>query len=518
MTKGSRQAIDAAGPVPAAVEMSNIRVQFGSVVANDAVDFAVRPGQIHALLGENGAGKTTLMRILAGLLQPTSGQVAIDGVPTILRTPLDAQANGIGMVHQHFMLVPTMTVAENICLGLPHVRRWFPRISDIARQINALGAQHGLDVDANALAGSLSVAGQQRAEILKALFRGSRILILDEPTAVLTPQEAQGLFAVLRSLAKAGTAIVFISHKLHEVMAVTDAITVLRRGKVTASLVTSQTSEREVARAMVGADVELPQLSDMAAKDAHAVLTLEKISRRDTRGLTRLDEVSLTIHAGEIVGIAGVDGNGQQDLAAAVVGLDRVDHGHITFDATPITHAPVADRIALGLSHIPEDRHRTAIFSTMSIAENASSEVIGSQRLSRAGLIDRPAVVRYADEIIEKYDVRCSGNEQPIGELSGGNQQKVVLGRALAREPRLIVAVQPTRGLDIGATAFLHQQLLASRKSGAAVMLVSTELDEILALSDRIVVMFKGRIIGILARADVTMEKIGLMMAGQKLD
>ncbi|MCF1741516.1 ABC transporter ATP-binding protein [Paradevosia shaoguanensis] len=509
------QSVAAAGLVPAAVDMRDIRVQFGPVIANDAVDFAVRPGEIHALLGENGAGKTTLMRILAGLLQPQRGEVLIDGKPVHLASALDAQAHGIGMVHQHFMLIPTMSVAENISIGLPGVRRWFPRLGDLAREISAFGKERGLEIDANALAGSLSVAGQQRAEILKALYRGSKILILDEPTAVLTPQEATGLFEVLRSLARAGTAIIFISHKLHEVMAVTDRITVLRRGKVAASFVTRDTNEREVARAMVGADVTLPQLDEPANQNAAPILDLSALTLKDERGLTRLDDVTLTIRSGEIVGIAGVDGNGQQELAEAVVGLRRLDSGAIAIDGKPLAAAPVADRIAAGLAHIPEDRHRTAIFSPMSIAENAASETIGAAPLSRSGLIDNGALRTNAEAIVENFDVRCSGIDQPIGELSGGNQQKVVLGRAMSRDPRLVVAVQPTRGLDIGATAFLHNQLLESRRKGAAVMLVSTELDEILALSDRIAVMFKGRIIGIIERKDVTMEKLGLMLAGK---
>jgi ABC-type uncharacterized transport system ATPase subunit len=500
--------------IPAAVEMDGIRVQFGAVVANDDVAFAVRPGEIHALLGENGAGKTTLMRVLAGLLQPQAGRLLIDGRQTTLPTPREARRQGIGMVHQHFMLIPTMSVAENICVGLSRVRRWFPRIGDVAREIDALGARHGLDVDANAPAGSLSVAGQQRAEILKALYRGSRILILDEPTAVLTPQEAERLFKVLRSLAEAGTAIVFISHKLHEVMALTDRITVLRRGRVSARLVTGDTTEREVARAMVGADVDLPRLAGAAAQDGKPVLALERVGLRDERGISRLSDVSLEIGAGEIVGIAGVDGNGQQELAEAVVGLRRLESGSIRFGDHAVTDLPIAERLAEGLAHIPEDRHRTAIFSAMSIAENTASETIGQPSLSRFGIIDRRAVERQAAEVVAGYDVRCAGVEQRIGELSGGNQQKIVLGRALSRRPRIIVAVQPTRGLDIGATAFLHRQLLEARGRGAAIMLISTEIDEILALSDRVAVMFKGRIMGILARAQLNIEQIGLMMAG----
>ena len=500
--------------VTAAVEMHEIRVQFGAVVANDAVSFSVAPGEIHALLGENGAGKTTLMRVLAGLLQPQAGEIRIGGVPTVIADPQMARRLGIGMVHQHFMLVETLSVAENVALGLPEVRRWFPKMGEVAAAVNALGARHRLAVDANAIAGELSVAGQQRVEIVKALYRGARILVLDEPTAVLTPQESAALFPVLRSLAAAGTAIVFISHKLHEVMALTDRITVLRRGRVAGTLVTKDTSERAIARLMVGDDVELPRLAAVSARAAPAVLQVVGLRSHDERGVLRLDEVSLTVGAGEIVGVAGVDGNGQQELAEAIVGLRAVEAGSIRIGDREMVGRPVSDRIAAGLAHIPEDRHRTAIFESMAVEDNAVAEQVGDPSFAAIGLQIRSKITRYAHKRVEDFDIRLERVGQPIGSLSGGNQQKLVLGRALSRDPRLIVAVQPTRGLDIGATAFLQRQLLARREAGAGVLLISTELDEVMALSDRIVVMFKGAVAGTLSRAEFSTERLGLMMAG----
>jgi simple sugar transport system ATP-binding protein len=494
--------------------MRSIRVAFGPVVANDDVDFAVAAGEIHALLGENGAGKTTLMRVLAGLLQPQAGSIEIGGHAVRIDGPLEARRLGIGMVHQHFMLVPTLTVAENIALGLREVRTWFPRLDRLADEIDALGARYGLAVDGRALAGELSVASQQRVEIVKALYRGAKILVLDEPTAVLTPQETAALFPVLRALAEAGTAIVFISHKLNEVMAVTDRITVLRRGRVAGSLRTDETEPRAIARMMVGGEVTLPHL-DGSARSGRPVLDIGELSLSDRRGVRRLDGVSLTVGAGEIVAVAGVDGNGQQELAEAIVGLQRPDSGRVSIDGVDMTQRPVAERIAAGLAHIPEDRQRTAIFEKMSVSDNAVAEAAGRPRFARWGMRRRAETRAFAERLVAEYDVRLASVEQTIGSLSGGNQQKVVLGRALSRDPRLIIAVQPTRGLDIGATAFLQGQLLKRRAAGAAILLISTELDEVLALADRIVVLFRGQVTGAVSRADFTVERLGLMMAGR---
>jgi simple sugar transport system ATP-binding protein len=508
------------------VDMRGIRVVFGALVANNAVDLVVSGGQIHALLGENGAGKSTLMRVLAGLIVPDAGEIWIDGRPEPIRSAHEAMRLGIGMVHQHFMLVPTLTVAENVCLGLASTGRFFPDLKAAAAKIRALASNYGLDVDPGARVADLSIAGQQRVEILKVLYRGARILILDEPTAVLTPQEAEGLFRILRSLAQGGTAIIFISHKLKEVMALTERVTVLRQGRVVATVVTAQTDPRRLARMMVGAEIDLPKLEDVAqshdgnplpgrrAKHEDDILLVSHLTCRDSRGTLRVNHASLAVRAGEIVGVAGVDGNGQQELAEAIVGLRRAETGTISLLGEDVTAAPVARRIALGLAHIPEDRHRTALVEPMSVEDNLILEEVGISPLSRGGWLDRGATGALAKRIIADFDVRTTGPAQKVGTLSGGNQQKVVLGRALSRNPRLVVAMQPARGLDVGAAAFVHRALLSRRSAGAGVLLISTELDEILALSDRIVVMFKGAIIGELSRAAVTVEKLGLMMAG----
>ena len=544
--------------------MRGIRVVFGPLVANDDVNLAVERGEIHALLGENGAGKSTLMRALAGLLQPAAGEIRIDGRLEPLGSAHEAMRLGIGMVHQHFMLVPTLTVAENVCLGLPSTGRIFPDLKTAAARIRDLARTYGLDVDPNARVADLSIAGQQRVEILKALYRGARILILDEPTAVLTPQETEGLFRILCSLAAEGTAIIFISHKLNEVMALTSGVTVLRQGRVVATAKTAETDARGLARMMVGAEIQLPKLEDVASLEAAGtepdlhlsqgerstatpagegrdpsgravnphpaqagrplpqgevkkgtILAVENLVCRDARGTLRVDRASLKVRPGEIVGVAGVDGNGQQELAEAIVGLSRVEAGAIRLMDEDVTNSAVARRIALGLAHIPEDRHRTAIVGAMSIEDNLILEEAGEAPLSKRGWLDRRAIGERAKRIMAEFDVRATGANQKVSTLSGGNQQKVVLGRALSRAPKLVVAVQPVRGLDVGATAFVHRQLLARRAAGAGVLLISTELDEILALSDRIVVMFKGAIMGEVARADVTVEKLGLMMAGR---
>jgi general nucleoside transport system ATP-binding protein len=502
---------------PTPLSLSGVTVRFGNFVANDAVDFSVRRGEIHALLGENGAGKTTLMRVVAGLLVPQSGTIHINGQRADLRSPLDAAALGVGMVHQHFMLIPTLTVAQNVCIGMRRAGRFFPDLKAVARELDAIGERYGLRVDPNALVGDLTVASQQRVEIVKALYRGARILVLDEPTAVLAPQEVAGFFRVLRTLAEAGTAIVFISHKLDEVMSLSHRVSVLRHGQLVASKPTAQTNPAELARLMIGQDLTLPQ-ADGSAPPGGMAIEVRAIGYRDERDVARLSDVSLAAHRGEIVGIAGVDGNGQQELAEVLAGLLAPRSGQVLM-ASPggpvdVTGMGPGGRISLGLSHIPEDRQRTALVD-LSIAENAVLETIDRRPLSHHGMISKSAIRQFADQLIARNDVRCTGPEQRIMTLSGGNQQKVVLGRALGRDPSVIVAVQPTRGLDIGATAFVHQQLLAQRARGAAIVLVSTELDEVLALSDRIVVMFAGRVIGTLSRAEVTLERLGAMMTGQ---
>ncbi|MCX5514022.1 heme ABC transporter ATP-binding protein [Kaistia algarum] len=501
---------------PAPLSLSGVTVRFGNFIANDSIDFSVGRGEIHALLGENGAGKTTLMRVVAGLQVPQQGTILINGQPARLTSALDAAALGVGMVHQHFMLIPTLTVAQNVCIGIDRAGRYFPRLGQVARELDEIGERYNLRVDPHARVGDLSVASQQRVEIVKALYRGARILVLDEPTAVLAPQEVEGFFHVLRRLAEAGTAIVFISHKLGEVMALSHRVSVLRHGRLVASMPTSQTNPAELARLMIGEDLTLPVVDETAVAGPIAI-EARGIGYVDERQVTRLSDVSLAARSGEIVSIAGVDGNGQHELAELLAGLITPSSGTVIMasaaGAIDVSRSGPAERIALGLSHIPEDRQRTALVD-LSIAENAVLETIDRPPLSRRGLLSLPAIETFAKRLIADNDVRCIGPRQRVMTLSGGNQQKVVLGRALSREPSVVIAVQPTRGLDIGATAFVHQQLLAQRARGAAIVLVSTELDEVLALSDRIVVMFAGRIVGSMLRRDVTLDRLGAMMTG----
>lgn len=507
----------------AAVEMRGIRIQFGDFVANDAVDLSVAPGEIHALLGENGAGKSTLMNALSGLIQPDTGQIFIHGNKTRINGAQNAQKLGIGMVHQHFMLINTMTVADNVVLGLPPERsggrRIFPNMVPVHKAIQELGKSYGLAVDPKAKVSDLSVAGQQRVEILKVLYRGARILILDEPTAVLTPQETQQLFIMLRALAKAGHAIIFISHKLHEVKSITDQITILRKGLVVGTYKTSEMDERAIAHLMVGSDVRKVQATEQAQsfENRPTYLSVSNVSLNDERGLKVIDDVSMTVASGQIVGVAGVDGNGQFELAEAIVGLRNVRHGRIDLVGQDVTHVGPEGRIRCGLAHIPADRHKYAILEDMSVQDNAVIETCGKPEFSRFGMLKKRAMAMFTEKLVAQYDVRLSEINQPIRDLSGGNQQKLVLGRGLSRLPKVIVAVQPTRGLDLGATAFLQRSLLDARARGAGIVLVSTELDELLGICDRIFVMFQGKAIGSLERSNFSKETLGLMMTGQEI-
>ncbi|KPI05277.1 Monosaccharide-transporting ATPase [Actinobacteria bacterium OK074] len=506
----------AAGAMPEHVlDMRGITIRFGPVVANEAVDFQLRAGEIHALLGENGAGKTTLMRVLAGLVRADGGEVLLHGRPQRYRSPADAADAGIGMVHQHFMLVPSMTVAENVCLGLPSAGRVFPDVARVARELAELSRRHGLDLDPHAKVERLSVGQQQRVEIVKALHRRARILILDEPTAVLTPGEADSLLAVLRSLAAQGTGIVFISHKLREVMAVADRVTVLRRGRRVGTCATADVTAAELAALMVGREVRVPDRTPRPAADGPPVLELSGAGLVDRGGVVRLDDVSLTVRAGEILGIAGVDGNGQRELTRAVCGLQRLTSGRIRIRGTDVTADSAARRIAAGLAHVPEDRQHTGLVLELTIAENAALEVMAQEPVSRRGWLRPKAMRAAAEQLVRDYDIRCSGPDQPVRELSGGNQQKVLLAREVAREPAVLVVSQPTRGLDIGAIEYVHGQLRALRDRGCAVLLVSTELDEILELSDRVAVLYGGRVMSVTDRADVRLDELGLHMAGR---
>jgi len=495
------------------LELTGITKHFPGVLANDQVDFDVHAGEVHALLGENGAGKTTLMRILYGLYQADEGEIRINGQPVQIRSPHDAIAHGIGMVHQHFMLVPTLTVTENVILGLPSSRAPFLDSEQAARRIAHLSETYGLKVDPNAYVWQLSVGEQQRVEIIKALFREASLLILDEPTAVLTPQEVEELFGVLREFTAHGLAVIFITHKLHEVMAISDRVTVLRAGRRVATLPTSETNPQALAELMVGRQLQ-PPTRENGREPGDLVLTVENLSALGDKGVPALRDVSLDVRAGEIVGLAGVSGNGQRELAEVIAGLRRPTSGQVLIEGKDVTGRSPTEMIQAGLAYIPEERLTVGTIPDFSVAENAILEVHGRPPLARGIFLNTEAVRRFTQQLIEQYDVKTPTQETPIKKLSGGNIQKLILARELSRNPKLLIAAQPTRGLDVGATEYIHHRLLEERANGTAILLISEDLDEIFALSDRIAVMYEGRIMGIVPIAFAQRETIGLMMAG----
>jgi ABC-type uncharacterized transport system ATPase subunit len=496
------------------VEMRGITKEWPGVVANDHVNFAVRKGEIHALVGENGAGKTTLMNILYGLIKPNSGTIAIDGQLAHIGGPRDAIARGIGMVHQHFMLIPVFSVDENIMLGREPVTTGdFYDRARARQEIAALTKQYGLALDPNARTGNLPVGLQQRVEIVKVLYRGAEILILDEPTGVLTPQEASDLFRVLRELVKGGKTIIFISHKLKEVLEISDRITVMRRGKVVGELITSQTNEEEIARLMVGRDVLL-RVDKAPAKPGPVALRVEELTASSDQGVPALRGVSFELRAGEILGIAGVEGNGQSELVEVLAGTRRATGGKVFLGDRDITGFGARAIRGIGIGHIPEDRRGSGLVLNFSIANNL---VLGRQRMpqfSWRGLVLRLGeIVAWARRLIAEFDIRTPSEETPARSLSGGNQQKIIVAREMASQPRVLLAAQPTRGVDIGAIEFIHRRIVAQRDEGAAVLLISAELDEIRSLSDRIAVIYEGRIVSI-EPAHTAEERLGLLMTG----
>jgi general nucleoside transport system ATP-binding protein len=492
-----------------ALELRGITKRFGDLVANDAIDFGVRRGEVHALLGENGAGKTTVMRIAYGLTQRDAGEILVDGQPTTIRSPRDAIDAGIGMVTQHFALVRPMTVVENLALGRSTSMRL--DLAAARRRASDASDRFGIRVDPAARIEQLAVGQQQRVEILKALSRDCRILIMDEPTAVLVPGEVNALFATLRSLVADGLSVVFISHKLAEVRAISDRISVLRRGKLVGT-VAGSTDERELARMMVGRPtfgVERP--SDATAPSAEPILRITGLHATGANGLSALTDVSLTVGSGEILGVAGVSGNGQTELVEVLSGMRRPTGGSIAVDAVELAGADAAQMMQARVGRIPEDRHASLI-GDLSVAYNLVLERLDDFR--HRGRIDEGAVRDHADELIKRFDIRARPDD-PVATLSGGNIQKVLLARVLSRDPRLIVVSQPTRGLDVGATEYVRSQLLARRAEGAAILLVSEDLDELLALSDRLVVLYEGRIVGEMVVADASLEHLGMLMAGR---
>jgi general nucleoside transport system ATP-binding protein len=497
------------------LELREITKVFPGVRANDRVSLKLERGEIVALLGENGAGKSTLMNVVYGLLSPDGGEVLVDGKEVRIRTPRDAIELGIGMVHQHFMLIETLTVTENIILGHEPARLGVIDFATSRAKVTALSEQYGLKVDPDAKVQGLSVGKQQRVEILKALYQGARILILDEPTAVLTPQEVRELFGVIRTLVTAGLSVVLITHKLDEVMEAADRVIVMRDGRVVGETTPSDTDQVGLARMMVGRDVVL-SVEKTEAHPGEAVLTVTDLVVQDARKLESLKGVSLTVHAGEIVGIAGVDGNGQSELVEAIVGLRRPSSGMIDLKGIDITHAPSRETIAAGVSHVPEDRHRRGLVLEFDLAENL---VLGDQRIepyATRGLTHPKAIYETARARIEDYDVRTPSERVLAGALSGGNQQKLVLARELGRDPELLIAAQPTRGLDVGAIEFVHRRVLAARDAGKAVLLVSMELEEVMSLSDRILVMYGGKVVAEFASGEANEERIGFFMTGGK--
>jgi ABC-type uncharacterized transport system ATPase subunit len=497
------------------LELAGITKAFGPLVANDGVDLNLLEGEVHCLLGENGAGKTTLMNILFGLLHADSGEIRIDGQPVRFADPGDAVRRGIGMVHQHFMLVPVFTVAENIVLGFEPTRRLgFLDRRKARADILRLSGEFGLAVDPDALVENIPVGAQQRVEIVKALMRDAQVLILDEPTAVLTPQESEGLFKVIRSLAASGRSVLFITHKLKEVFAVADRITVMRLGKVVGKTTPKETNEAELATMMVGRSVELV-VNKREANPGQPVLELDDLTLTDERGVTVVDHVSLTVRAGEVVAVAGVQGNGQTELTEAITGLHHgsVVQGSIRLAGQDLTHASPRQALRSGIANIPEDRQVDGLVLSMSIADNLVLDVFNQEPNARFGARDLARVRRDGERKLKEFDIRATSSEVAVGTLSGGNQQKVVVARELSRPVTLLVASQPTRGLDVGSIEYVHRRIIDERDRGAGVLLVSSELDEVMALADQIAVMCRGRIVGVVPQG-TSRERIGLLMAG----
>lgn len=501
-----------------AVDMRKITVQFGKVIANSNVDFQAEWGEVHGLVGENGAGKTTLMRVLYGMYSHHEGEVYINGQKTEFSSPKAAIAKGIGMVHQHFSLVPSMTVAENVVMGKPPYRRGLIDLKRSETLVTELSKEYGLEINPKARVCDLTVGLQQRVEILKALYLGAEILIMDEPTAVLTPQEILQLMETLTNLKKKGKCIILITHKLAEVKMVTDKITVMRNGVVTAKVQTADTDEKKIAMMMVGREVIL-EVEKGKFNPGEAVLDVKNISCLDKMGMPAVKNVSLEVRKGEVVGIAGVQGNGQAELADAIAGLLPLMSGQIALNGKKISgkNVPLLCREA-GMGHVHDDRMGVGTAVDMSIRDNFLAEIYRRPEMAKRGFLD----YKKADEIVEssvkKYKVKIGKISDEIGSLSGGNMQKLIIAREMYLEPKLLIASQPTRGVDIGATEFIYQQIIRHRDSGNAVLLISNELSEILALSDRILVIYKGEIIGNLKREDADEQKIGMLMAGIRME
>ncbi|WP_227765366.1 ABC transporter ATP-binding protein [Zhaonella formicivorans] len=496
------------------VEMRQITKSFPGTLANDRVDFTAYPGEIHALLGENGAGKSTLMSILTGLYRPDSGQVFVKGQEVVFRSPKDAINAGIGMVHQHFRLVKPFTVAENVILGLKGAL--FLNVKEIEQSITAISQKFGLGVEPQAKVWQLSVGEQQRVEIIKMLYRGTDILILDEPTAVLTPQEVRELFKTLRNMADSGCAVIFITHKMHEVMEFADRITVLRGGKSTASLLKKETNSQELARLMVGRELNTARKNVSKTCGQDVVLELQGVCALNDKGRQALSNLCLELRSGEILGIAGVAGNGQRELSEVITGLRNVTSGSIKLLGQDITNKPVRDIIDAGVAFIPEDRTGTGLIPNLPVVDNIILKEYRSQNLGKGWLLDSKAIRHRAQQLVNDFAVKIPNIDCPVKLMSGGNLQKLLLARETSLQPKLVVAVYPVRGLDIGATDAIHDLLIAEKNKGAAVLMISEDLEEIYKLADRVAVMYEGEFMGVLPIEEADLEEIGLMMAGAK--
>lgn len=499
------------------LEMRGIVKRFPGVLANDHVDFDVNAGEIHALLGENGAGKSTLMKILYGLYSPDEGEILLNGEQIQIASPNDSISYGIGMIHQHFMLVDNLSVAQNVAIGLKTSRGPVVDLGSVSKRILELSQKYGLKVDPKAIISDLAVGERQRVEIIKALYRGAALLILDEPTAVLTPQEVEDVFVIFRQMALDGHALIFISHKLDEIFALTDRVTVLRDGRKIGTVPTASVNKRDLANMMVGREVVLERYRP-TVETAEVRLELRDVNAINDHQIPILRDLNLEVRSGEILGIAGVSGNGQRPLAEAIAGLQNVISGNIFLEGKDVTNADPAEMYKVGLSYIPEERMHDGVIKDFSVSDNVILQDHVHPPYSNGLFLNFKAIEKKSQELVNDYNVKTPSLETPVKNLSGGNIQKLILARELDRKPRVLIAAQPTRGVDIGATEYIHAQLLAQRSEGLATLLISEDLDEVKALSDRILVMFGGESMGVVNADKVTIEQLGLMMAGEHME
>ena len=497
------------------LEMRGITKRFPGVLANDQVDFDVKAGEIHALLGENGAGKSTLMKILYGLYQPNEGEILLNGKPITINSPTDSINHGIGMIHQHFMLVDNITVAENVALGLKSSRGPRMDLDRVSARINELTQKYGLKVDPQAIISDLAVGVRQRVEIVKALYRGAALLVLDEPTAVLTPQEVDDLFIIFKQMAADGHALIFISHKLDEIFALTDRVSVLRDGRMIGTVQTADSDKYKLANMMVGREVVLSRYLP-PVEMAETRLQLSHVTAVNEHSQPILRDVSFEVRSGEIVGVAGISGNGQRAIAETVAGLQHVQTGTVQLEGKDVTNFNPSQMIEAGLSYIPEERMHDGVIKDFSVAENFILQDHIREPYSNGLFLNFKRIASRSQELIDAFNVKTPSQDTPVKNLSGGNIQNLILARELARGPRVLIAAQPTRGVDIGATEYIHGQLIEKRSEGLATLLISEDLDEVKAMSDRIIVVYGGEIMGIVNSSEVTIEQLGLMMAGER--